>query len=86
MWSIPSPALDHPVCGERWQNYGKRLWLRHLCLSVSLSVRMERPRAHWTVFHEILCLSILLNLWRKFKFHEHLTKITGIVQEDQSTF
>jgi hypothetical protein len=29
-----------------------------VCLSVCLSVRVERLRPHWTDLHEILCLSI----------------------------
>ena len=37
-------------------------------------------------FHEILHLSILENLWRKFKFLENLTKLTGTLHEDQCTF
>jgi hypothetical protein len=44
--------------------------LRHVCLSVPLSVvRVELLGSHWKDFHEILYLIFLENLSRKFKFH-----------------
>jgi hypothetical protein len=66
-------------------------YLRHVCMSVCLSarpsVRIEWLGSHWTNFHEIWYLSTFgKNLWRKFKFRENLTVITGTLHEVQYTF
>jgi hypothetical protein len=55
-------------------------------MSVCLSVRMEQFGSHWTDFHEMLYLGIFENLARKFKFHENLTRMTGILHEDKNTY
>jgi hypothetical protein len=54
---------------------------------VCLSIRMEQLGAQWTNLNEIWCSSIFFeNLWRKFKFHENLTRITGTSHYDQCPF
>ena len=50
------------------------------------SVRVEKLDFHWSDFHEILYLSIVLKLVIKFKFHYNLTIITGTLHEDRCTF
>jgi hypothetical protein len=47
---------------------------------------MEQLSSHWMDFHEIWYWSLFENLSRKFKFPYNLTRITGTLHEDQSTF
>ena len=57
--------------------------LRHVCLSV----RMEQLVPNWTHFGETWYLSFFFeNLSRKFRFYCNLTRITGTLHEDVSSF
>jgi len=52
------------------------------------SVRTEQLASHWKDFHKIwyLNIHIFLNLSRKVKFHQYLTRITCTLHQDQYTF
>jgi hypothetical protein len=66
------------------QNRKKRL-LASSCLFVRPSARPEKRGSHWTDFHQIWYLTIFLNLSRKFKFHQNITKTINTLHEDQYT-
>jgi len=47
---------------------------------------MEQLGSHRTDIHEILYFSVFENMSRKSKFHQNLTRISGISHEDLRTF
>jgi hypothetical protein len=47
---------------------------------------MQRLGSHWMDFHDILYLSIFVDLWRKFNVRSNLTRKTGTLQEELYTF
>jgi hypothetical protein len=56
-------------------------------LSFCPSVCMKKLRSNWTNFHEILYFSIFSKIfWKHYSFIKLLTRITGILHEEQHTF
>jgi hypothetical protein len=52
----------------------------------SVFVHMEQLCFQWTDFHGVWYLTIFGNVSRKFNFYKNLTRITGTLHEDLSTF
>ena len=64
-------------------------WLRHICPYVCISACLftrENSAATGEIFTKCDIWAFFENLLRKFKFYEHLTRITGALHEDICTF
>jgi hypothetical protein len=57
-----------------------------MSVAVSPFVCMEQLGFQWTDFHKILYWVFFENLLRKLEFHYNVTRITGILHENLSTF
>ena len=64
-----------PICGKRL--------FRHVFPPVFPSISMEQLGSNWANFHEILHLSIFRKFTKKIQVLLNLTRITGILHEDQ---
>ena len=60
--------------------------LRHVCLSLRSSVRMEQLISHWTYFHENWYLIVFRKSVEKIQFELKYDKITGTLHEDLCKF